>query len=58
MSLSAYVPILALAALAAAFTLFSVGISQLVGPGLILWMPKGAKPTRSGTATSPKLYWH
>ena len=32
MSLSAYVPILALAALAAAFTLFSVGISQLVGP--------------------------
>jgi len=29
MSLSAYVPILALAALAAAFTLFSVGISQL-----------------------------
>jgi NADH-quinone oxidoreductase subunit A len=32
MSLSAYVPILALAALAAAFTLLSVGISQLVGP--------------------------
>jgi len=32
MSLSAYVPILALAALAAAFTLFSVGTSQLVGP--------------------------
>jgi NADH-quinone oxidoreductase subunit A len=32
MSLSAYVPILALLALAAAFALFSVGISQLVGP--------------------------
>src|SRR5262245_42652040 len=32
MSLSAYVPVLALAALAAALTLFSVGISQLVGP--------------------------
>ena len=32
MSLSAYVPILALLALAAAFTLFSVGASQLVGP--------------------------
>ena len=32
MSLSAYVPILALFALAAAFALFSVGVSQLVGP--------------------------
>ena len=32
MSLSAYVPILALFALAAAFALGSVGISQLVGP--------------------------
>jgi len=32
MSLSAYVPILALFALAAAFTLGSVGASQLVGP--------------------------
>src|SRR5258706_9907531 len=32
MSLSAYVPILALLALAAAFTLVSVGVSQLVGP--------------------------
>jgi NADH-quinone oxidoreductase subunit A len=32
MSLSAYVPILALLALAAAFALGSVGISQVVGP--------------------------
>ena len=32
MSLSAYVPILALLALAAAFALGSVGISQIVGP--------------------------
>ena len=32
MSLSAYVPIIGLFALAAAFTLFSVGLSQLVGP--------------------------
>jgi len=32
MSLSAYVPILALFALATAFALFSVGISQVVGP--------------------------
>jgi NADH-quinone oxidoreductase subunit A len=32
MSLAAYVPILALFALAAAFALFSVGVSQLVGP--------------------------
>jgi NADH-quinone oxidoreductase subunit A len=32
MSLSAYVPILGLFALAAAFALFSVGVSQLVGP--------------------------
>ncbi|HEX6870578.1 MAG TPA: NADH-quinone oxidoreductase subunit A, partial [Micromonosporaceae bacterium] len=32
MSLSAYVPILALFALAALFALFSVGVSQLVGP--------------------------
>jgi NADH-quinone oxidoreductase subunit A len=32
MSLSAYVPILALFALAALFTLGSVGVSQLVGP--------------------------
>jgi NADH-quinone oxidoreductase subunit A len=32
MSLSAYVPILFLFALAAAFALFSVGVSQIVGP--------------------------
>jgi NADH-quinone oxidoreductase subunit A len=32
MSLSAYVPILALFALAALFTLGSVGVSQIVGP--------------------------
>ena len=32
MSLSAWIPLLALFALAAAFTLGSVGISQLVGP--------------------------
>jgi NADH-quinone oxidoreductase subunit A len=32
MSLSAYVPIIALFALAALFALFSVGVSQLVGP--------------------------
>jgi NADH-quinone oxidoreductase subunit A len=32
MSLSAYVPILGLFALAAVFALFSVGVSQLVGP--------------------------
>lgn len=32
MSLSAYVPILGLLALAALFALFSVGVSQLVGP--------------------------
>jgi NADH-quinone oxidoreductase subunit A len=32
MSLSAYVPILGLFALAAMFALFSVGVSQLVGP--------------------------
>ena len=32
MSLSAYVPILALFALAALFTLGSIGVSQLVGP--------------------------
>jgi NADH-quinone oxidoreductase subunit A len=32
MSLSAYIPILALLALAAAFALGSVGISQVVGP--------------------------
>jgi NADH-quinone oxidoreductase subunit A len=32
MSLSAYVPIIGLFALAAAFALFSVGVSQLVGP--------------------------
>jgi NADH-quinone oxidoreductase subunit A len=32
MSLSAYVPIIALFALAATFTLFSIGVSQLVGP--------------------------
>jgi NADH-quinone oxidoreductase subunit A len=32
MSLSAYVPIIALFALAAAFALFSVGTSQVVGP--------------------------
>jgi NADH-quinone oxidoreductase subunit A len=32
MTLSAWVPILALFALAAAFVLFSVGVSQLVGP--------------------------
>ena len=32
MTLSAYVPILALFALAAGFALFSVGTSQLVGP--------------------------
>jgi NADH-quinone oxidoreductase subunit A len=32
MSLSAYVPILGLFALAAAFALFSVGVSQIVGP--------------------------
>jgi NADH-quinone oxidoreductase subunit A len=32
MTLSAYVPILALFALAAAFALFSVGVSQIVGP--------------------------
>ena len=32
MSLSAYVPILALFTLAALFALFSVGVSQLVGP--------------------------
>ncbi len=32
MSLSAYVPILALFALATAFALFSVGVSQMVGP--------------------------
>jgi NADH-quinone oxidoreductase subunit A len=32
MSLSAYVPILGLFALAALFALFSVGVSQIVGP--------------------------
>src|SRR5262245_15981163 len=32
MSLSAYVPIIALFTLAALFALFSVGVSQLVGP--------------------------
>jgi NADH-quinone oxidoreductase subunit A len=32
MTLSAWVPIVALFALAAAFVLFSVGVSQLVGP--------------------------
>src|SRR6187402_1218255 len=32
MSLSAWIPLLALFALAAAFALFSVGVSQLVGP--------------------------
>ena len=32
MSLSAYVPIVALFALAAVFALFSVGVAQLVGP--------------------------
>lgn len=32
MSLSAYVPIVGLFALAAAFALFSVGVSQVVGP--------------------------
>src|SRR5262245_60876010 len=32
MSLSAYAPIIALLTLAALFTLFSVGVSQLVGP--------------------------
>jgi NADH-quinone oxidoreductase subunit A len=32
MSLSAYVPIVGLFALAAAFALFSVGVSQMVGP--------------------------
>ena len=32
MTLSAYVPILALFALAALFALFSVGVSQMVGP--------------------------
>ena len=32
MSLSAYVPIIGLFALAALFALFSVGVSQLVGP--------------------------
>jgi NADH-quinone oxidoreductase subunit A len=32
MSLSAYVPIIALFALAAGFALFSVGVSQIVGP--------------------------
>jgi len=32
MTLSAWVPIIALFALAAAFVLFSVGVSQLVGP--------------------------
>lgn len=32
MSLSAYVPIIALLALAAAFVLVSIGVSQLVGP--------------------------
>jgi NADH-quinone oxidoreductase subunit A len=32
MSLSAYIPILALFALAALFTLGSIGVSQLVGP--------------------------
>ena len=32
MTLSAYVPILALFALAATFALFSVGVSQIVGP--------------------------
>jgi NADH-quinone oxidoreductase subunit A len=32
MSLSAYVPILGLFALAAGFVLFSVGVSQVVGP--------------------------
>src|SRR6187399_3087205 len=32
MSLSAYIPILALLAVAAAFALVSVGVSQLVGP--------------------------
>ncbi|HLT12325.1 MAG TPA: NADH-quinone oxidoreductase subunit A [Micromonosporaceae bacterium] len=32
MTLSAYMPIVALFALAAAFALFSVGVSQIVGP--------------------------
>jgi NADH-quinone oxidoreductase subunit A len=32
MSLSAYVPIIGLFAVAAAFALFSVGVSQIVGP--------------------------